>query len=263
MILYEFCLNHPTDFFSSIPGVIFRRSFYSLEFSQNFFDSTQFSILISSIIPSIAFHFLWVWLSGLVSGTTVDIKSTFILLNGINDVGLLNEKYHALSDNYANIFWYNMSLWIFASLLGHICRLGIRNFKWDRKYQLFRFRNRWHYYLTGEYLDFPEIPGSSENIDFRYVDILVNTNDGSIIYTGILEDYNLSKEGGLERVYLSEVKRRYLKSDGTNEIMDGRYYSLPGKLFIIPYSQILNIHVTYYSISDYSTSDQLELFDGI
>ncbi len=120
----------------------------------------------------------------------------------------------------------------------------MRQLKWDRTIKLFRFQNEWHYLFSGEILDFPKIPGKGSDIDFTYVDALVETEEGTVIYKGVLQDYILSKDGGVDRIYLTDVKRRFLKDD--NE--QGKEYQLPGKFFIIPFSKILNLHLTYYAV---------------
>ena len=96
---------------------------------------------------------------------------------------------------------------------------------------------------------------------------LVKSDQGTIIYTGILADYVLSKDGGIDRIYLTNVKRRYLRDDKlnqphSNDDGDERYYYLPGQFFIVPYSQVINLHITYYKIE--VTDDELtEELDNI
>ena len=83
----------------------------------------------------------------------------------------------------------------------------------------------------------------------------MNSTEGNIIYSGILENYFLSKENGLDRIYLRNVYRRKLKDDLGNEHgnvgyldrhLDNRYYAMPGDLFIINYDKIINLNITYY-----------------
>ena len=154
---------------------------------------------------------------------------------------------------------YNLSLWAIAGFLGKSSKTIVRDLKIDRRIKLFRFQNYWHYLLTGEVLEFPRVHMSSTGTpDLTFVDALVHTHEGSIIYKGILEEYSLTKTGsGLETITLSNVKRRYLKSDSASRLLFFRkkqnpYYEIPGELFVIRYNMIINLNVTYYKVSKQS-----------
>ncbi|MCP5104072.1 MAG: hypothetical protein GY950_11870 [bacterium] len=122
-------------------------------------------------------------------------------------------------------------------------RVFVRRLKLDRKYKFFRFQNIWHYVLRGEILDFP---GNSENADsmhFSVIDVLVNVDNKTIIYSGLLDDYQLTKEsGGLEYIYLTDARKRYLDDNNKKnwEKIDGRY-------FVVPFSNVINLNISYYS----------------
>ena len=60
-------------------------------------------------------------------------------------------------------------------------------------------------------------------------------------------------------VYLSEVRRRKLKDDHhwkdkdtgdqAQELQANKiYYDLPGEFFVLPFSKIENLHITYYHV---------------
>ena len=69
------------------------------------------------------------------------------------------------------------------------------------------------------------------------------------------------KKGGIDRLYLKDVRRRYLKDDqlDADEHPD-KYYFMPGQFFILPFSQIINLHITYYevAVSETTTEENLE-----
>lgn len=66
----------------------------------------------------------------------------------------------------------------------------------------------------------------------------------------------MSKQGGLELIYLTEVTRRYLKSDNLNkastknDLIKDEYYYIPGDFVVLPYKDIKNINISYYSIEE-------------
>ena len=91
-----------------------------------------------------------------------------------------------------------------------------------------------------------------EDIEFVYVDALVETKEGTVIYDGVLVDYDLSKDSGLDFITINEAQRRFLKDDPLRGV-DGKtvnakdpYYSVPGHLFVIPFNKVLNLNVTFY-----------------
>ena len=110
-----------------------------------------------------------------------------------------------------------------------------------------RFKNEWHYLVTGEILDFPHVPGEANTVDFVWVDLMVQTQEGTLLYTGVLNDYILSKENGLDRIYLSEVVRRYLTDDYNK---DRQEYEMPGNFMVFPFDKVLNMNITYYQIEE-------------
>jgi hypothetical protein len=139
-------------------------------------------------------------------------------------------------------------------VLGLLVRLIVRKFRFDLKYPFLRLNNEWYYLFSGEILDI-EKPGESKNIDLIQVDVLMQTGEGPLVYSGTLEDYFLSKDNGLDRIYLSQVYRRKMQEDlKRNErnvgylerYLDERYYSMPGDLFVITYGEILNLNITYH-----------------
>lgn len=162
-----------------------------------------------------------------------------------------------------------MSLNLTAGYLGHLSKQIVRLRIWDRRRKVFRFQNSWHYILKGEFFDFPRAAydlevDKVEDIEMVFVDALVNTNDGTVIYDGILVDYELSSDGGLETITFKESERRFLKNDSCEqkcecsqgEVVDSavtgnkkNYYKIPGHLLILKYSEILNLNFTYYKIT--------------
>lgn len=229
-----------------IPGFLFRRFYYSGEFSkeyfkQNFSDLILPSLIISGIINTFCYSVIHILgfrsdaipaISTLLSGTTDSISVS----KAINTLFL--EFYPGLS--------YSLFAGLTGALAGFLGKYFIRTYKLDRRYKLFRFQNEWHYLFSGEILDFPDIHSNAKTTQLTFVDALVNTSEGSVIYSGILSSYVLSSSTGIDRIYLSDTRRRYLKNDDKND--PERYYDMPGDFFVIFSIQIINLHITYYSI---------------
>lgn len=239
------------------PGLLFRRLYYSEEFSKEYFRQSYLELFFSSIIPSLLLHVIG-YFCFVAPKHEIDPEIIGTLLSGSDDANRVTHAFNSIFDDAKLILEYFFSLYILAISFGYSSKRVIRATKLDRKLKLFRFQNEWHYLFSGEILDFPRVSGKSEDVDFSYVDVLVKSDEGSIIYMGILADYILSKEGGLDRIYLRDVKRRYLVKDKpVND--ENPYYQMPGEFFVISAQQIINIHITYYSVSIDDTSLQAQL----
>ncbi len=240
------------------PGFLFRRFYFTGEFSKEYFKQSATDLIFSSILPGFFIHFIG-YLLFIKGRSQIDVITIGTLLSGTSDSIKVTEAFKAVYQKAPSIAGYFFGVSVVGMVAGFAAKLVVRKFKLDRKVKLFRFQNEWHYIFSGEILDFPKVPGNAEDIDCSYIDALVKTDEGTIIYTGLLADYILTKEGGIDRIYLTDVKRRFFKDDITNKVEspaeldestnDSRYYYLPGRFFIISYSQIINLHVTYYKVT--------------
>jgi hypothetical protein len=221
----------------------------------------------------------------------VDEKKLYCLF--INSDKVISEP---LPDWSISLFLlYTILLCCISSLLGIGLRKYVQKKKLGIKYPILRFYNDWHYILRGIILDFPGHQGEAKNVDNVWVDVITINKDDAYIYSGFLKEYVLTKDDGLDRIYLTNVQRRKLKhDDGQEEEVDSsdelteeeqkmldkyeaemvdydidynekfsdeemqrhidsienyaksRYYYMPGDYFVIPYSEIKNINITYY-----------------
>lgn len=238
------------------PGFLFRRFYFTEEFSREYFKQSVTDLIFSSILPGFLIHFIGYFL--FIKGTTqIDVITIGTLLSGTSDSDKVTNAFKAVYEKAPFLIRYFTGVSFVGMTAGFMTKLVVRKLKLDRKIKLFRFQNEWHYIFSGEILDFPKVPGNAEDIDCSYVDALVKTDEGTVIYTGLLADYILTKEGGIDRIYLTDVKRRFLKDDiikapdlPNEKQEDNRYYYLPGQFFIIPYNLVINLHITYYKIKN-------------
>lgn len=154
------------------------------------------------------------------------------------------------NEQYADIFFsylcYCTAVIIISFSAGHISRFVVRRLKLDRRIRLFRFSNEWHYLLSGEFLDFPEVPDHPEEVSFKLVNVLVSTGGQQIIYVGELIHFTLSDEGGLDNIVLKDAERRLIQDDQKED----RYYKIPGRYITIPYKTIININIRYFYLEE-------------
>ena len=100
--------------------------------------------------------------------------------------------------------------------------------------------------------------------DYLSVDVLSKTESGSnILYKGILYNYHLTNDGGLESVVLRFPRRKFLtskekpvddklNSNNTDELQFDlhEYTEIPSTKLIIPYKNIENINLRLIQIAE-------------
>ncbi len=232
-----------------LPGLIFRKLYYSGTFSKQYFKQNFFELFISSFVPAIIFQFTWF--------TVVEFFDYYIdlmVLVKIFDEDKISNAFTNFENYKFQIFFYHLSLNIFAGLMGWLLKFLVRKTKADKRIKILRYRNSWHYLFSGEFFDLPMasfnlIDDDVNQIEFIYTDVLTSASDKLILYEGILVDYELSKDEGLNYLILKEYRRRFIDD---NEKDNKEYYEIPGHILIIPYSSITNINMSFYKLNEIS-----------
>ena len=252
-------------FFLIIPGLAFRRTYFSEEFSKQYVKESFFGIFISSFIPSICFHFIGFLIFGFyLKLINLDVFFDILKLNP-SPASIKN-----ISESFNWIITYNGSLIVLSSFIGALLKNFVRTCKLDRKYKFFRYQNHWHYILTGEFFDFPRAnidldKSSVEDIEFVFVDALIEINDSSYLYDGILVDYELSNDGGLDFIIIKSAERRKIQADrefgedGNRLDNTDLYYPISGHMLILKYSEIKNLNFSYYKLQEENGSFSTKL----
>ena len=124
----------------------------------------------------------------------------------------------------------------------------------DRDYKMFRFQNSWHYIVSGEFFEFPRArltlrKDNVEDIEVVWINALQDTSNGTYLYQGVLVDYELAKDGGLNSLSLKFAQRRHLSLDENgNSALEERYYPIKGHMLVLKYPELKNLNFTYYKI---------------
>ena len=156
---------------------------------------------------------------------------------------------------------YTLGLCIFCICCGTLlqyvvtCR-SLRMLKWLQKFRrnrkpndMYCYFNKWWYiFRANEYDSAYAYLGKREPLVF--IDALVDTKDGSVLYSGVLSDFAI-KEDDLDTLYLGNTtKRLFSHQEGTQKrtLRDGDELTItPGGLLCLPYKQILNLHIRFVS----------------
>ena len=242
--------------FITLPGIAFRRSYYSSRFrvSLYYVSSNLINELVWSIIPAIFLHAFAMILIQHYTAFRFDLESVGYLIAGGNEMVEIHKIFNHIGLNINYVLWYFIGLTLFSALLGTICRWIVRGFSLDIYLEILRFPNHWHYLFTGEYLDFEKGWKYHEKIDFIIVDILMLVGQESIIYSGILEEYYLSKTSGLDSIMIKYPSKKSISSNGMSE-----YREIPGDYLSIQFDKIININIQYYKFENEEKNEKEDI----
>lgn|GEM_PF-3459684 len=244
-------------FILSLPGFVFRQTYFSSYFSKRTVKTSTVEEIFISLLPATFIHIFFILVIR-VFGYTINFQFIFELITGsvaAKDINLLN----------GYLPWFTLYL---TTNLGAnaLSAYGLRRFVlkkgWDRQHPVFAIYNEWYYMLSNGVGDQPE--DSQRSV---WLDVLVETKNDMVLYCGILNEYTLDANKEIKELRMSGVRRRYLSKDtpiGNNpsqednvdalseEVFDERYYFIPGNQFIISMKEIKNLNITYYSENDYN-----------
>jgi len=143
---------------------------------------------------------------------------------------------------------YNLCILLVSVGIGRLARWGIIRMDQDNgQNEFFRLHNRWWYLFNG-YLN------DVTSFDFVFVDVIVDTKDGTMIYSGVLKEFVCNGEE-LDRIYLEEAARREFKKKDEhrpealiNE--PGIAQDIPGNILTLPYKNIINLNCRFIILED-------------
>ena len=226
-----------------IPGIIYRKTYFSEEFSKQYFKTSFFEVLSSTLVPSIIFQLIFI----LFFYSGIDFEIIYKVFAGRIDSQVRSN----LTEHRWSILFYLIGLSSLSAIAGYFLKKTIRYYKFDRKLKLFRFQNSWHYTLKGEIFDFPKaninlINDEVEDIELIFIDALIEVNGQAILYNGILVDYELNQTSGLETISLKSSKRRCFTNDKVNSTNSNNfddYYSVDGHILVLKYIDLKNLNL--------------------
>ena len=219
------------------PAILARRVYFTRELSKKFTDKNTIQEIFSSIFLAGLLHFIWINVVECVD-KEVDFEIIFKILfnpSSLND-------YYSITSNVRSIFWYFISLSLVAMSISWLFRNTVRYFALDRSINFLRYDNNWYYLFTGEVLDIKKYNSdkevNSKPVNQRVVDVLAKSNNKEVFYRGNLIDFQLDKNNTVEYIVLSYPTKK-AKGEDRKQI--------PSDYFIIPYEEILNINLMYFS----------------
>lgn len=150
------------------------------------------------------------------------------------------------SDSIKQFAFYNFIIVFVFALLGRLVRfIVIRTALNNGRNNLFRLNNRWWYLFNG-------FENEMQNFDLLLIDAVVETKDGTMIYSGFLVNYICIGED-LDRIYLRDAVRKEFKvfdDKGRLTNQTGIPLTIPGETFSIAYKIIINLNLRFLELSD-------------
>jgi hypothetical protein len=257
----DIALNSFILFFLFIfPGIIFRRFYFVGEFSKQYNSNNWANTFYISLIPGLLIQFLtsFVFFRFIYNHP---INLDFKVANSIYKKLKANDLPNELFDLYLLkwVLFYIITTIIISFISAQFCWKIVRYLNFDKRFSALRFDNYWHYYLSGESLKFKEfrniIPQGKEVI-LTEADVLIDVgNEGTKLYKGFIRQHTICKNtGDLKAIYLTDV-RRYRRDLPPNDIK-----VVPGHIMLIPAEKIININMTYITVSRNTVNDSRLFF---
>lgn len=227
-----------------LPGISFNKGYYSGEFSRQYLANDFFSLLINTLFPSVIFYILAFPLI-YIFGYYYDFNILLGLISSSDE--LVKESISLIDKFILQIFSFQIILNISAFLIGKKFRDLVLLYSFDTKYPIFRFNNIWHYLISARFLEYKEIlqNDTPEDVDVTFVDALINIGEQTFIYTGILVDYELGKDGTLDLLTISQVQRKLVTGND-----NGDYKDIRGNYLILKYSDLININFSFIQFDE-------------
>ncbi|WP_250508013.1 DUF6338 family protein [Caballeronia sp. GAFFF3] len=235
-----------------LPGFLFRLFFQRNEVRT--FDHTPFNAVVLKALLCAAFFNLLVAIGARLVGYEIELGDVVrLLVGGASALSELNDRLVWLNKHpeaAAGYFSLTNAAALGAAL---VWRAAVQGWELDRQgsrlSRWVRGDAPWYYLFSG--LDHPK----EDSIDGATVAAVVEFKEGSYLYTGLLDGYEVSAEGQLDRLLLVQAQRRKLDSDRQYDEGSGmyvgdstRFYPIAGDVFVLRYDEVKTLNVTYLSL---------------
>lgn len=255
----------------ALPGLLYRKSYYSSEFSTNYKRTNFQNEIIGAIVPSIFIHSFFRYLILKYSFFDFDFNIIGFLVSGISDPSKVQLCFSNIGNYHAEIIEYLFAVILFSVILGYLTRKIVIELDLDIFFETLRFQNHWYYFFSGRYQNIQKGFRSHKKIELIVVDVLVKIEGENVLYKGFANAFFMSKEGGLDSIVIKYPSKKEFNSNietssvnnnlavSSDEIeidsTDG-FVEIPSDYLILDYSQIININFSYFVEENQAVSDK-------
>lgn len=239
------------------PGYIARSAYFSDRFSSAVLPRNLMDDIARAVFYSLPFHAIGMGvvhhLGNFGTGNDIDFPILFRLLSG--DYGKDSEFLPAIIQNvYFNLHkigGYFVGTSFFAFFTGRFLRHQVWQREWDVKYPaVFGYQNKWVYTLFGRGKN---VDGGG-NVLFSYIDAIVELGEKTRIYRGVIYEFTTDESGTLRDIVLIEALRGKFHEDSEAGKTTFYWEQIPGDFFVLKYSEIRNMNITYVTTSSSQSS---------
>ena len=229
------------------PGLIYRRLYFYGEFSKEFNDGQNIvSLLAKSVVPGLVISILSFILYSYFF-IKLDIAEVIDKFKDINnpDIRLTESKNTSFNDVILDkVCPFVGFQYLLAIILGTLSGRIIRITRLDTKFKILRYKNYWFYIFNGQYGGFKKLKHLEQKNKkhlFTKADILIDSNSKTLLYSGIIVDYELNENNccELSKVFLQNAERYSMKNNQRVRV------EIPGTLLVVDCSAMKNINLTY------------------
>lgn len=248
----------------AVPGFLYRWIYFSGVFTRQLLRRSWTDEIGKALLIAIPFHLFWIEIFDTckhleICNFTVTYVTAFELLTG--EYGKPTRLVHLLYENTWSVVVYYGFVIATACLTGY----GLRRIVWSRELDVSRpllsYRNEWLYTVMGR----GKIPGFRQHETVALIDVLTDQDAGlpgkTVLYQGRSLAFGTNEDGSLRNIVLTDVMRagfEHQESEGRAKLV---WKVVPGDEFIIDYSRIRNLNVTYFTLTAYDTALQSQSDD--
>lgn len=245
----------------AFPGYVFLASYLSNEFTRQVLVRSWTDDLAKAIISSLPFHVVGILIVEYlqrfnVIHHTLDAEIAFRMLAGEfsntgHDYRLhFGEIVERLYQNQGYLLAYYVLILIAAWGVGHCLRYLVWNCELDLKLPaVFKFKNSWIYSILGR----GQLEGVPSKDILVWIDALTDepteVPGKTRLYRGLVAGFTTDGNGALRDLIVTAASRsKFTLKEGKHEFSWQRIE--PGDYFLIKYSEIKNLNITYRSASE-------------
>ncbi|MBC6410740.1 MAG: hypothetical protein GDA42_09845 [Ekhidna sp.] len=170
-----------------LPGISFRKGFFSEEFSTQYTIKDFFSLFVNTLFPSLIIYLLALPIIYFV-GYCYDFEVLLGVLSSNDE--LVKQSINNIDKFKYEIIGFQFVINVISFVLGLRLKNTILKHSLDAKHKFFRYKNIWHYLLTGKFILFKRSQidlkkDRVKDIDITFVNAAVQAGENVFIYTGI------------------------------------------------------------------------------
>lgn len=250
--------------FLIVPGILFQKVYFSEYYKKQysfgvFADRLVISVFFGLVIQSLS-AYLNLLRHNFFNKTEYRVKSVYNKIR-LSHKGLADNVLPNVSDADIEVLFWQVGISLALTIcLGYVFRLLVIWTRLDLVNKFFKVKDDWNYIFTDKKrrFDLRSHLGKRRFLGTR-LNILTKESKNKIyLYSGQYFDHTFKTDGELESVMISDATKHY-EYDPEKPI-DAKINEIPGSLFIIPYSDILNINIQYEYQSKTKDNSVLNFF---